>query len=77
VRQPETNSEGQERFEYRGYQIEVIEQFSLWIIHARPTHKDLPRLLHPDVYRFNRTEAIVEIKRRIDGLLLEGVWWMA
>jgi len=66
-----------DRFDYRGYEVEVREQFSLWILRASPGDVDLPLLPHPDVYRFHRADAVTEIKRRIDGLLLEGVWWMA
>jgi hypothetical protein len=55
---------------YRGYDLEVARDVSVWRVRIYTRHPELPILGRCEVYSQNQDEAVVEAKRRVDAALL-------
>jgi hypothetical protein len=56
--------------DYRGYDLDVARDVSLWQVGIYPRHAELPILRRGEVYSHNPDDAIAEAKRRVDAALL-------
>ena len=54
---------------YRGYDLEVSRDISVWQVGIYPTQADLPILRRGEVYSQNPDDAVIEAKRRVDAVL--------
>ena len=54
---------------YRGYDIEVSRAPSGWRVGVYPRTADLPILRRGEVYASDQDAAVIEAKRRVDGVL--------
>jgi hypothetical protein len=56
--------------DYRGYDLDVAREVSIWQVGIHPRHPELPipRRCHVDSH--NRDEAVLEAKRRVEALLV-------
>ena len=54
---------------YRGYDLEVSRDISVWQVGIYPTQPDLPILRRCEVYSQDPDDAVVEAKRRVDAVL--------
>ena len=54
---------------YRGYDLEITRVLSDWRVAFHPKTADLPILGVSEVYSFERDQAVLEAKARIDGML--------
>jgi hypothetical protein len=57
---------------YRGYDLEVAREVSAWQLGIHPRHPELPIPRHCQVCSYNSDEAVLEAKRHVDALLLQG-----
>jgi hypothetical protein len=55
---------------YRGYDLDVAREVSIWQVGIYPRHADLPILRRCEVYSQNPDDAVGEAKRRVDAALL-------
>ena len=55
---------------YRGYDLEVAREVSVWQVGIYPRHPELPMPRHCQVRSYNSDEAVLEAKRHVDALLL-------
>ena len=55
---------------YRGYDLEVAREVSVWQVGIHPRHPELPIPRHCQVRSHNSDEAVLEAKRHVDALLL-------
>jgi hypothetical protein len=54
---------------YRGYDIEVSRAPSGWRVGVYPRTADLPILRRGEVHACDQDAAVIEAKRRVDGVL--------
>jgi len=55
---------------YRGYELDVARQVSVWQVGIHPRHPDLPLLRYCQVRSHNEDEAVLAAKQRVDAALL-------
>jgi hypothetical protein len=55
---------------YRGYELDVARQASVWQVGIHPRHPDLPLLRYCQVQGYNEDEAVLAAKQRVDAALL-------
>jgi hypothetical protein len=55
--------------DYRGYDLDVMREVSLWQVGIHPRKPELPIVRHCQVQSHNQEEAVLEAKRRVDALL--------
>jgi hypothetical protein len=57
---------------YRGYDLEVAREVSVWQVGIHPRRPELPIPRHYPVRSYDSDEAVLEAKRQVDALLLQG-----
>jgi hypothetical protein len=55
---------------YRGYDLDVARQVSVWEVGIHPRQPDLPLLRRCQVQSHSEDEAVLEAKERVDAALL-------
>jgi len=54
---------------YRGYDLDVAREVSLWQVGIHPRQPELPIIRRCQVQSYNQDEAVLEAKRRVDAIL--------
>ena len=54
---------------YRGYDLDVVRDVSLWQVGIHPRKPELPIIHRCEVRSHNQEEAVLEAKRRVDAIL--------
>ena len=54
---------------YRGYDLDVVREVSLWQVGIHPRKPELPIVHRCEVRSHNQEEAVLEAKRRVDAIL--------
>ena len=54
---------------YRGYDLKITRVLADWRVEVHPKTADLPILGVSEVYSFDRDQAVLEAKAKIDGML--------
>ena len=55
---------------YRGYDLDVVRDVSLWQVGIHPRKPELPIMHRCEVRSHNQEEAVLEAKRRVDAILM-------
>ena len=54
---------------YRGYDLDVAREVSLWQVGIHPRQPELPIIRRCQAQSYNQEEAVLEAKRRVDAIL--------